>query len=140
MQAVPLPTSLGGSRPEPHPRRRLLLSAGVALLGLLHQGAAISQVITRFIPEAAEPGVVSEAGPAGLVIDARIYPFSPAAIVRDDRNLIVLPSSIPARSRVRFLLDHMGQIHRVWILDEHELARLDAARASRQRVGPRAFQ
>jgi hypothetical protein len=59
-----------------------------------------------------------------VTMDGKPMQLAASAIIRDPRNLIVVPVSIPSEGAwARYILDRSGQIFRVWLLTPEELAR-----------------
>ncbi len=55
-----------------------------------------------------------------VTIDGRVYPLSPGVQFRNEMNMIVTPAMIQQPAKVRYLVDAMGAVHRVWILSAAE--------------------
>jgi hypothetical protein len=81
--------------------------------------------MARPMPAAAKKGQLTP-GAAGMVwIDGNPMTLSIAAQIRNDRNLIVQPSSLQQTVSVRYLTDASGAVFRVWILTATEAAAAD---------------
>jgi len=78
----------------------------------------------RTIPKEALLGELRHLEAMVVEIDGKPRSLSPGAQVRDPDNRLVIPASLMEKSKVRYLVDHQGQVHRVWILSEAEKARL----------------
>jgi hypothetical protein len=90
-----------------------------ALLGLWCLAAAAQ---FRDIPADAKRGRLVHVLDMDVQIDGAPRRLARGAQVRDADNRIVVPSSIPPRSEVRFRLDDTGLVRQVWILSEREAA------------------
>jgi hypothetical protein len=55
-------------------------------------------------------------------VDGARLQLSAGAQIRDASNRIVVPTQLPPDSVVCYVLDGMGQVHRVWILTPEEAA------------------
>jgi len=113
-----LPTRLGGAA--------LLLGAALILSALYAAPPAMAQAVTPRIPADARHGVISQSVELLVTIDKKkTTRLAPGAIIRDARNFIIVPSSIPPKSKAAFLVDNRGDIYRVWILTPDEAARFE---------------
>jgi hypothetical protein len=97
---------------------RILL---VALLAL-HCAAAAAQI--RAIPQDTQIGTIRHVELMVVELDGEPRALAPGAQIRDIDNRLMLPTSLPERETVRYLLDGAGQIFRVWLLSEPEKAAL----------------
>ena len=59
-------------------------------------------------------------------IDGQRAALSQGAQIRGPSNTIVLPSALPPDSLVKYQLNEMGEVHRVWVLTPAEAAQPDA--------------
>lgn len=101
-------------------RRKLLaLFLCAAVLPL----ATIAQV--RQIPDFAKRGNIVHIQGTIVEIDGQRMRLSAAAQIRSRENLIIVPMSLPPGTLVKYTLDAMGQIHRVWVLTPEEAAAPD---------------
>jgi hypothetical protein len=106
---------------------RLRLTALVALVA----AAAIAQAAhaqLRSIPATAALGKMRHVADMVVQIDDRSVRLAPGAQIRDAANRIVVPSSVPPGSLVKYTLDRDGAVYRVWILSPRELAPVRDAR------------
>jgi hypothetical protein len=75
----------------------------------------------RSIPAEAKQGELRQ----GVIVTAdsvqRALP--PGAQIRDPSNRIVVPTAVPAGTRVKYMLDAQGQVRQVWILTSEEAAK-----------------
>lgn len=74
----------------------------------------------RQLPEEAQFGWMLPPTAAEVRIDGKTYPLAPGAQIRNEWNMIVLPTMIEAPAPVRFVLDSSGAVQRVWILSARE--------------------
>ncbi len=101
-------------------RRKLL---ALLICALVLPLAAMAQV--RQIPDGARRGNIVHVQGAMVEIDGRPMRLSASAQIRSRDNLIVVPMSLPPGTPVKYTLDGMGQIHRVWVLTAEEAAAPD---------------
>jgi hypothetical protein len=79
----------------------------------------------RPIPDLAKRGhIVQIEGPI-VEIDGERMRLSPGAQIRNQNNMIIMPVSVPPGTLVKYTLDGLGQIHRVWVLTPKEAAAPD---------------
>ena len=78
----------------------------------------------RTIPKEAVLGELRHLEAMVVEIDGKPRSLSPGAQIRDPDNRLVLPASLMEKSKVRYLEDPQGQVHRVWILSGAEKAKL----------------
>ena len=76
----------------------------------------------RVVPHHALHGEMVVLGPMNVQIDGQPMTLAPGAQIRNAANLIVMPSSLLAPVRVRYLTDPTGAVARVWILSDQEAA------------------
>ena len=88
-------------------------------------GAVLAQAILRTIPEDAKRGVMSPVQGMTVEIDGKRVELAAGAQIRDANNMIVLPTALPAGSRVKYMPDLHGQVWRIWILSPQEAAQPD---------------
>ena len=96
----------------------------VVLLAL--PGFAFAQF--RTIPADAKRGEIRSLGQMDVAINGKPMRLAPGAQVRDASNMIVLPTTLPAGAKVKYLLDPQNLVYRVWILSPQEIARPDPSR------------
>jgi len=101
---------------------RTKLSA-LLICALLLASAAMAQV--RQIPDIAKRGSIVHVQGAIVEIDGQQMRLSVGAQIRSQNNLIVVPMSLPPGALVKYTLDGIGQIHRVWVLTPEEAAAPD---------------
>ncbi|HLU76730.1 MAG TPA: hypothetical protein VKZ48_02360 [Burkholderiales bacterium] len=102
----------------------LLRSLLAAVLGAALSSAAWAQF--RQIPADAKPARMTVLQQNVVQLDDKQYLLAPGALIRDTSNIIVLPTMVPTRAPVRYQLDNMGQIKRVWLLSAAEAAQVEA--------------
>jgi hypothetical protein len=99
------------------------------LLGLAIAAAAASaQAQLRSIPPDAKRGTLSPVQAMTVAIDGRRVELAAGAQVRDERNLIVLPTALPQSALVKYQLGADGKLTRAWILTPQEAAQPDRAK------------
>jgi hypothetical protein len=105
----------------------LCLLVGAALLYSLPvlDGAplglgGLAQAQARMIPAAARLGVVSPLSGFRVLLNGQPAALAANIVIRDRRNLIILPAALPAQSTVRYMLEASGAISRIWILTPEE--------------------
>jgi len=103
------------------PRR----AAYLALLPvLLWTAAAVAQTRSAPIPGDSTRGYIRHVMETAVTVDGKPMQLAAAATIRDQRNLIIVPVSIPREGAwASYILDRSGQIFRVWLLTTEELAR-----------------
>ncbi|HSH08374.1 MAG TPA: hypothetical protein VLA41_11980 [Burkholderiales bacterium] len=94
-----------------------------AFAGLLVAASAAAQL--RTIPVTAERGVMSHVSGMMVSLNGERLLLATGAQIRDTSNRIILPTTLPPDSRVKYTLDVQGQVHRVWILSPAEAAQPD---------------
>ncbi len=78
--------------------------------------------VLRTLPANSLRGTMSAAAIGSVQIDGKALPLSPAAQIRNEANMIVLPTSVQQAVPVRYLVDTLGYVSRIWILTPAELA------------------
>ena len=97
--------------------------ACAALLSIATAGAALAQL--RTIPADAKRGTMSHVQGMTVELDGRKTELAPGAQIRDVDNRIILPTTLPAGSLIKFMPDVQGRVWRVWILSQQEAAQPD---------------
>ena len=69
----------------------------------------------RTIPEDAKKGVMWPPSGRRVRINDSIMVLAPGATIRDMNNRMVLPNTIRNQKKIRYTLDHYGQVKRIWI-------------------------
>lgn len=75
----------------------------------------------RTLPANALLGMMEPPMLGVVQISGETLTLSPAAQIRDERNMLVLPNAITGTVPVRFTLDTTGAVQRIWILTAAEL-------------------
>ena len=101
-------------------RRKLLV---FLVCALVLPAVAVAQV--RQIPDDAKRGNIVHVQDIMVKIDGQPMRLSAGAQIRSPDNLIIVPMSVPPGALVKYTLDGMGQIHRVWLLTTDEAAAPD---------------
>jgi hypothetical protein len=78
----------------------------------------------RTIPAEAKPASLRHLHDMIVELDGKPARLSPGAQIRDPYNRLVLPTSLAAKTVVKFLPDPSGMVHRVWILSPEEVAQI----------------
>jgi len=69
-------------------------------------------------------GYIRHVQEMAVTVDDKAMQLAAGAIIRDRRNLIIVPVTIPREGAwAAYNLDRDGQIFRVWLLTPDELAR-----------------
>ena len=82
--------------------------------------AAVAQF--REIPADAKRGKLVHVIDMDVHIDGVPQRLARGAQIRDAHNRVVVPSSVPPQSEVKFRFDNTGLVREVWILSEREAA------------------
>ncbi|MBI3713619.1 MAG: hypothetical protein HY253_11765 [Burkholderiales bacterium] len=102
---------------------RTFLFMACVLSALLMSSLHAMQV-ERSFPEGIKRGKLSTTALADLVIDGKLLHSSVALRIFDEENRIVMPASLYVKNApVNYLLNEMGEVHRVWMLTEEEARR-----------------
>jgi len=84
--------------------------------------------LVRALPAEAKRGWMQPPGLGEVVIDGKTQRLSPATQIRNGENMIVMPGMIRERVMVKYTLDPMGAVQRIWILTPAEVAAVDVVR------------
>jgi hypothetical protein len=76
----------------------------------------------RQFPDDAKRGSIVHRQDTIVEIDGRTMRLSAGAQIRSQNNLIIMPASLPPGAPVKYTLDSLGRIHRVWVLTHDEIA------------------
>jgi hypothetical protein len=76
--------------------------------------------IVRMLPETSKTGTMLPPAHWQVQIDGQTHPISPGMQIRNELNMIILPTMVQAPVKVRYTTDYSGAIHRVWILSDAE--------------------
>lgn len=83
-------------------------------------GPAVGQV--RTLPAESQQGELTAAAVDRVRIDGRTINLAPGAQIRNELNMIMLPTMVQPPARVRYTTDNLGSVSRIWILTPPELA------------------
>jgi len=86
-------------------------------------GLALAQLRTN--PADAKRATLTHVRETDVTLDGKPARLFAGAQIRDQSNRIMLPTMLPPESKVKYTPDAMGNLHRVWILTEQELAQPD---------------
>jgi hypothetical protein len=101
----------------------MLHRAALILLLAAATGAAEAQF--RAIPGEAKRATLSHVEGMIVDVDGKRMQLAAGAQIRDGRNMIVVPTAVPAGVLVKYMLDTQGLVGRVWILSPQEAAQPD---------------
>ena len=102
----------------------------VLVPALLCAGTGLAQPRPEPIPSEALRGYLRHVAEMDVTIDGKPMRLAAGAVIRDQRNLIIVPVSLPpAGAYADFLVNGDGQLIRVWLPTPAELA------APRKRFG-----
>lgn len=108
--------------------RRQLIGAAALALGLASSGA-FAQMGVRTFPANALRGTMIVQQPPIITMDGRQVRLSPGSRIFGTSNTIILSGTLVGQElTVNYVPDGMGQIHKVWLLNEAEAA-IDRPRA-----------
>jgi hypothetical protein len=93
------------------------------ICALIVPAAVIAQV--RQIPDSAKRGHIVHIRESIVEIDGTRMQLSAGAQIRSRDNLFIVPMSLPSGALVKYTVDGMGQVHRVWVLTDQEAAAPD---------------
>lgn len=94
------------------------------VLSALLMASVHAMQVERNFPEGIKRGKLSMTALADVVIDGKLVVTSVALRIFDEENRIVLPASLYVRNApVYYLLNEVGEVHRVWMLTEEEARR-----------------
>ena len=95
-------------------------------LFLAFASGAMAQL--RSIPADAKRGALSHVQGTVMELNGRRVEMSAGGQIRDGRNMILLPTAVPAGVLVKYQLSADGKLHRVWVLTPQEASQPDLAR------------
>ncbi len=99
---------------------------GTAVLAALALAAVAAQAQLRTIPADAKRGTLSHVQEMIVLLDGKQARLSAGAQIRDQNNRVVVPTQLPKESKVKWLPDAAGHLHRIWIMTPQEIAQPDA--------------
>ena len=103
------------------PRRAACLALLPALLWAV---SVLAQARPSPIPQDSRRGYIRHVQEMAVIVDDKAMQLAAGAIIRDQRNLIIVPVTIPREGAwAAYNLDRDGQIFRVWLLTPDEIAR-----------------
>ena len=85
----------------------------------------VYSAMARNFPANAAKGELTPPIQQAVLISGKTYNASPGLQIRNDRNLITMPGSLQQTVPVRYQLDQMGNVWRIWILSANEVAAPD---------------
>ncbi|HLX80501.1 MAG TPA: hypothetical protein VKS43_07945 [Burkholderiales bacterium] len=110
------------------PLPALVLALALALTAataLVPSFPAEAQLQVRTIPPEAKRGVMSHVQAMTVQLNGKQVSLAPGAQIRDAGNLLIVPTAIPPGILVKYLVDRLGLVTRVWILTPQEAAQPD---------------
>lgn len=78
--------------------------------------------VLRALPEETRKGTLSLAQIGQVIIDGKPMPLSPGAQIRNELNMLILPTMISRPVKVRYMVDWAGFVYRIWILSATEVS------------------
>ena len=97
------------------------------LLALLLVCEAAQAQFTRFLPPVGERGKTGDAQPLpAVVIDKKLLRLAPGGVIVDRNNRTVVHGQLPVGAEVFFTRTLSGEIARIYVLTDVEIARLKA--------------
>ena len=94
-------------------------SRAVASLVFFVAASAYAQA-ARNIPEQAKPGAITHLQDMIVAINGVAVRLAPGVQIRDQNNLLIVPTAVPPGSQVKYMLDQEGMVRQVWILTPEE--------------------
>jgi hypothetical protein len=82
--------------------------------------AMVAEAQLRSIPKEAPQGFIRHVQEMIVEIDGTQRRLAQGAQIRDAANRVVVPTAIPAGTRVKYLLDKDGSVEQVWFLTPEE--------------------
>lgn len=77
--------------------------------------------VIRTLPEETQKGTMASYGFGQAVIDGKLYPLSPGVQIRNELNMLVMPSlALSGPVKVRYQVDFGGYVYRIWMLSSAE--------------------
>ena len=90
------------------------------------QQLEIYSAVSRTFPVEAKKGELVPPVQETLQISGQTLTAAPGLQIRNQQNLIVMPASLQQAVFVRYQLDTMGNVYRVWLLSAAEQAASDS--------------
>jgi len=97
----------------------------ILLATLFFTCAAGAGAQLRTIPAEAKRATLSHVQGMTVEIDGKRTELAAGAQIRDEGNMIVLPTALPGGVLVKYMPDLHGQVWRIWILSPQEAAQPD---------------
>ena len=108
--------------------RKLLLLLALLWAGGFSVAASAQIVEQRFLPANAERGTLGERQAFPLVeINRRTLRLAPGARIFDQANRTIVHAHLPAGAEIVYAREASGDVSRIYILTEQEIARLRQA-------------
>ena len=102
----------------------MALSRALLLLSIVLACSRPAAAQQRTIPAEAQRGYVVHVQEAAVSIDGAPARLAPGATIRDQLNLIIVPTALPREGAwADYVKDRDGQISRLWLLTAEERAR-----------------
>lgn len=76
--------------------------------------------IFRMLPIESRQGMMAPPWQGQVQIDGQIYLLAPGVVFRNDLNMIIPPMMVQSPVKVRYTIDQVGTVDRVWILSGAE--------------------
>ena len=76
--------------------------------------------IIRMLPAESKNGVMTPPWQGQVQINGHTYLLAPAVVFRNDLNMIIPPMLVQSPVKVRYTIDPIGTVDRVWILSGAE--------------------
>lgn len=76
--------------------------------------------IVRLLPEDTRIGTMTATNFSHVTLDGKQLPLSPGVQIRNELNILIMPSMVAGPARVRYQLDAAGFVYRLWILSPTE--------------------
>ena len=98
------------------------------LFALAMACAFAAQAQLRSLPPEAKRGTLSHVQGMTMELNGQRVDLAAGGQIRDSRNMIVLPTTVPRGVLVKYQLGMDGKLNRVWILSPQEAAQPDPQR------------
>ena len=85
----------------------------------------VYSAMARAFPADSRKGILTPPLQQPVIIDGVAVRTAPGLQVRNEQNLIVMPNTLQSAVPIRYQLDPMGNIWRIWILSAAEQAAPD---------------
>src|ERR1051325_2797877 len=91
-----------------------------AVASLVFFVAASAYAQARNIPEQAKAGAITLLQDMIVAVNGVAVRAAPGVQIRDQNNLLIVPTAVPPGSQVKYMLDQEGMVRQVWILTPEE--------------------